>query len=103
MTARLGLLSRRTPRPARRASRADGSASCKRPLLLGERENDGNDRADDAAERTDPGLFTQKGLPRGLRGRWAARFLKRYRDETVFLSPPMFLQRALIALLAHDD
>jgi quercetin dioxygenase-like cupin family protein len=48
------------------------------------------------------GLFTQRGLPRGLRGaRWAARFLKKYQDETVFLSPPPVLQRALIALLAR--
>jgi quercetin dioxygenase-like cupin family protein len=49
------------------------------------------------------GLFTARGLPRGLRGaRWAARFLKRYRDETVFVSPPQFVQRALFALLARD-
>jgi len=49
------------------------------------------------------GLFTPKGRPRGLRGaRWAAGFLKRYRDETVFVSPPQFVQRALIALLARD-
>jgi quercetin dioxygenase-like cupin family protein len=48
------------------------------------------------------GLFTPKGLPRGLRGaRWAAGFLKRYRDETVFVSPPQFVQRTLIALLAR--
>ena len=41
--------------------------------------------------------------PRGLRGaRWAARFLKRYRDDTVFVSPPQIVQRALIALLARD-
>jgi quercetin dioxygenase-like cupin family protein len=49
------------------------------------------------------GYFTQRGLPRGLRGaRWAARFLKRYRDETVFVEPPQIVQRALIALLARD-
>jgi len=49
------------------------------------------------------GLFTPKGRPRGLRGaRWAAGFLKRYRDETVFVSPPQFVQRTLIALLARD-
>ncbi len=49
------------------------------------------------------GLFTPSGRPRGLRGaRWAARFLKRYRDETVFLTPPQIVQRALIALLARD-
>ncbi len=49
------------------------------------------------------GLFTARGLPRGLSGvRWAAGFLKRYRDETVFASPPQIVQRALIALLARD-
>jgi quercetin dioxygenase-like cupin family protein len=49
------------------------------------------------------GLFTAAGLPRGMRGaRWAASFLKRYREETVFLSPPRFVQRLLIALLARD-
>jgi quercetin dioxygenase-like cupin family protein len=49
------------------------------------------------------GLFTPRGLPRGLRGaRWAASFLKRYRDETVLVSPPAVLQRTLIALLARD-
>jgi quercetin dioxygenase-like cupin family protein len=49
------------------------------------------------------GLFTSRGLPRGLRGaRWAADFLKRYRNETVFLSPPRFVQKPLIALLARD-
>jgi quercetin dioxygenase-like cupin family protein len=49
------------------------------------------------------GLFTSRGLPRGLRGaRWGAGFLKRYRDETVFLSPPQLVQRVLIGLLARD-
>jgi mannose-6-phosphate isomerase-like protein (cupin superfamily) len=49
------------------------------------------------------GLFTSRGMPRGLRGaRWAANFLKRYRDETVLLSPPPIVQRLLIALLARD-
>jgi hypothetical protein len=33
--------------------------------------------------------------------RWAAGFLKRYGDETVFLSPPPIVQRVLIALLAR--
>jgi hypothetical protein len=38
-----------------------------------------------------------------LRGaRWAAGFLTRYRDQTVHLSPPPIVQRALIALLARD-
>lgn len=49
------------------------------------------------------GLFTPRGLPRGLRGaRWIAEFLKRYGDETVMLSPPPAVQRVLIALLARD-
>jgi quercetin dioxygenase-like cupin family protein len=49
------------------------------------------------------GLFTSRGLPRGLRGaRWAADFLKRYREETVLASPPQVVQRALFALLARD-
>lgn len=45
------------------------------------------------------GLFTPRGLPRGLRGaRWAAGFLKRYRDETVMVSPPQRVQWLLFAL-----
>jgi quercetin dioxygenase-like cupin family protein len=39
--------------------------------------------------------------PAGCRAGWAARLLKRYRDETVFLSPPASIQRILIALLAR--
>jgi quercetin dioxygenase-like cupin family protein len=58
---------------------------------------------EEAAAAGQQGLFTQRGQPRGLRGaRWAAGFLKRYRDETVFLSPPPIVQRILIALLARD-
>jgi quercetin dioxygenase-like cupin family protein len=58
---------------------------------------------EEAAEAGQQGLFSQKGRPRGLRGaRWAAGFLKRYRDETVFLTPPAIVQRALITLLARD-
>ena len=34
--------------------------------------------------------------------RWAARFLKQYRDETVFVSPPVVVQRVLFALFARD-
>ncbi len=57
---------------------------------------------EEAAEAGQQGLFTQRGRPRGLRGsRWAAGFLKRYRDETVFLFPPPVVQRALIAVLAR--
>jgi quercetin dioxygenase-like cupin family protein len=57
---------------------------------------------EEAAAAGQQGLFNQKGRPRGLRGaRWAAAFLKRYRDETVFLFPPAIVQRTLIALLAR--
>ena len=57
----------------------------------------------ESAAAAQDGLFTPRGLPRGLRGaRWAAGFLKRYRDETVFVSPPQFVQRAMFALLARD-
>lgn len=57
----------------------------------------------ESARAGQEGYFTQRGLPRGMRGaRWAARFLKRYRDETVFVQPPQVLQRALVALLARD-
>ena len=49
------------------------------------------------------GMFLRPGIPRGLGGaRWAARFLKKHRGETVFLSPPPVVQRVLIALLARD-
>ena len=58
---------------------------------------------EEAAEAGQQGLFTQRGLPRSLRGaRWVASFLKRYRDETVFVSPPRFAQNLLIALLVRD-
>jgi quercetin dioxygenase-like cupin family protein len=57
----------------------------------------------ESAAAAQNGLFTARGLPRGLRGaRWAAGFLKRYRDETAFVSPPRFVQRAMFALLARD-
>jgi quercetin dioxygenase-like cupin family protein len=57
---------------------------------------------EESAQAAQQGLFTSRGLPKGLRGaRWAARFLKRYRDETVMVSPPQFVQRALFALLAR--
>ena len=49
------------------------------------------------------GLFTRRGMPRGLRGmRWAARFLDRYGDETVFVFPPRPVQRLLIAVFARS-
>jgi quercetin dioxygenase-like cupin family protein len=59
---------------------------------------------EEAAAAGREGLFNSRGLPRGLRGaRWAARFLKRYRDETVMLSPPQILQRALFAVFARGE
>ncbi len=58
---------------------------------------------EESAAAAREGLFTSRGLPRGLGGaRWAASFLERYRGETVFLSPPQPVQRALTALLARD-
>jgi quercetin dioxygenase-like cupin family protein len=57
---------------------------------------------EESAAAAQQGLFTARGLPRGIRGaRWAASFLKKYGDETVFLSPPPLVQRPLIALLAR--
>jgi hypothetical protein len=42
------------------------------------------------------------GIPRSLRGaRWAARFLKRHRDDVVMTFPPRFVQSVLIALLGR--
>jgi hypothetical protein len=58
---------------------------------------------EESAAAAGQGMFTAKGMPRGLRGmRWAARFLKRYRDETVMVSPPPALQNVLIALFARE-
>ena len=59
---------------------------------------------EEAAAAGEQRLFMRGGLPRGLRGaRWAAEFLKRYEDETVLVSPPRVLQRAMIALLARGS
>jgi quercetin dioxygenase-like cupin family protein len=59
---------------------------------------------EESAAAARDGLFTARGLPRGLRGaRWAARFLSRYGEETVFLSPPRPVQRLLILLLARGS
>ena len=56
---------------------------------------------EESAAAAREGLFTQRGLPRGLRGaRWAAGFIEKYGDETVFLSPPRPVQRVLVAILA---
>ena len=57
----------------------------------------------ESCRAAEQGYFTPHGRPRGLRGaRWAARFLKRYRDETVFIDPPQIVQRALIGLLGRE-
>lgn len=57
---------------------------------------------EESAAAAREGLFSAGGRPRGLRGaRWAARFLQRYRDQTVLLSPPEIVQRLLIGLLAR--
>ena len=59
---------------------------------------------EEAAAAGEQRLFMRGGLPRGLRGaRWAAEFLKRYEDETVLVSPPRILQRAMIAVLARGS
>jgi quercetin dioxygenase-like cupin family protein len=48
------------------------------------------------------GLFMRGGIPKSLRGaRWAARFLKRHRDEVVMTFPPRFVQSAMIGLLGR--
>lgn len=61
------------------------------------------DFLEESAAAAREGMFTPRGLPRGVQGaRWGASFLKRYREETVFLSPPPFMQRVLIALFARD-
>jgi quercetin dioxygenase-like cupin family protein len=58
---------------------------------------------EESAAAAREGIFTARGLPSGLRGaRWSARFLKRYRSETVFVSPPPLFQTLLIALLARE-
>ncbi len=58
---------------------------------------------EESAAAARAGMFMRGGIPRGLRGaRWAARFLKKHSDETVMLSPPPVVQRALFALLARD-
>jgi quercetin dioxygenase-like cupin family protein len=57
---------------------------------------------EESAAAARDGLFTARGLPRGLTGaRWAAAFLDRYRSETVLLAPPQPVQRALIMLLGR--
>ncbi|CAN5554784.1 hypothetical protein BH10ACT11_BH10ACT11_08370 [soil metagenome] len=48
------------------------------------------------------GLFMKGGIPKNLKGaRWAAGFLKRHQAETVMTFPPLFAQKAMIAMLAR--
>lgn len=57
---------------------------------------------EDSAAAAREGLFIKGGIPRNLRGaRWAAKFLKRHRGETVMTFPPQFAQSAMIALLGR--
>jgi quercetin dioxygenase-like cupin family protein len=57
---------------------------------------------EDSAAAAREGLFMRGGIPRNLRGaRWAARFLKRHRDDVVMTFPPRFVQSAMIALLGR--
>ena len=56
---------------------------------------------EEASAAAREGLFNSRGMPKGMAGmRWAAQFLKKYEDETVFLSPPRPVQKVLIALFA---
>ena len=57
---------------------------------------------EESAAAAREGLFMRGGIPKSLRGaRWAARFLKRYRDDVVMSFPPPPVQSAMIALLAR--
>jgi quercetin dioxygenase-like cupin family protein len=57
---------------------------------------------EESAEAARDGLFMRGGIPKNLRGaRWAARFLKRHRDEVVMTFPPRFVQSAMIGLLGR--
>jgi quercetin dioxygenase-like cupin family protein len=57
---------------------------------------------EDSAAAAREGLFMRGGIPKNLRGaRWAARFLKQYRDDVVLTFPPRFVQSAMIGLLGR--
>ena len=57
---------------------------------------------EESAAAAREGLFMRGGIPKSLRGaRWAARFLKRYREDVVMSFPPPPVQSAMIALLAR--
>ncbi len=58
---------------------------------------------EESAAAAREGLFMRGGIPKSLRGaRWAARFLKQYRDDVVVTFPPRFVQSAMIALLGRQ-
>jgi quercetin dioxygenase-like cupin family protein len=57
---------------------------------------------EESAAAAREGLFMRGGIPKSLRGaRWAARFLKRYREDVVMSFPPAPVQSAMVALLAR--
>lgn len=57
---------------------------------------------EDSAATAREGLFMRGGIPKSLRGaRWAARFLKRHRDDVVMTFPPRFVQSAMIGLFGR--
>jgi quercetin dioxygenase-like cupin family protein len=57
---------------------------------------------EESAEAARDGLFMRGGIPKNLRGaRWAARFLKRHREDVVMTFPPRFVQSAMIGLLGR--
>jgi quercetin dioxygenase-like cupin family protein len=59
---------------------------------------------EESAAAAREGLFMRGGIPKSPRGaRWAARFVKKHRDEVVMSFPPRFVQSAMIALLARDE
>jgi quercetin dioxygenase-like cupin family protein len=58
---------------------------------------------EDSAAAAREGLFMRGGVPRSLRGaRWAARFLKRHREDVVMSFPPRPVQSAMVALLGRS-
>ena len=59
---------------------------------------------EESAAAAREGLFMRGGIPRSPRGvLWAARFLKRNRDEVVMAFPPVAVQRLMVALLARGE
>ena len=57
---------------------------------------------EDSAAAAREGLFLRGGVPKSLRGaRWAARFLKRHRDDVVMSFPPRPVQSLMVSLFAR--